>query len=88
MEWPPQSPDLNPIENLWGEVERKLKGRKFKKPDELFDAVNQEWTNLPTELLEKLVGPCRAGARQFSTLTVPQPNIESPYAITEKSGWI
>jgi len=56
MEWPPQSPDLNPIESLWGEVEQKLKGRKFKKPDELFDAVNQEWTNLPTELLEKLVG--------------------------------
>ena len=43
MEWLPQSPDLNTIKNLWGEVERKLKGHKIKKPDELVKAVNQEW---------------------------------------------
>ena len=24
MDWPPQSPDLNPIEQIWGELERKL----------------------------------------------------------------
>ena len=42
MEWLPPSPDLNTIKKLWGEVERKVKGRKLKKPDELFKAVNQE----------------------------------------------
>ena len=24
VEWPPQSPDINPIENLWGQLKAKL----------------------------------------------------------------
>lgn len=24
MDWPPQSPDLNPIEQIWGDLENKL----------------------------------------------------------------
>jgi hypothetical protein len=55
MDWPAQSPDLNPIENLWWEVERKLQGRKFAKPDELYAAVQREWAALPTTLLQKLI---------------------------------
>ena len=30
LEWPPQSPDLNPIESLWAELNRKLNKRKPK----------------------------------------------------------
>ena len=64
MNWPAQSPDLNPIENLWGEVERCLKGRKFKKPDELFAAVQAAWQNLPqsliTNLIESMPRRCKA----------------------------
>lgn len=55
MEWPAQSPDLNPIENLWGEVERKLRGQKFKKPDDLFQAVDQAWHSIPEAFIEKLI---------------------------------
>lgn len=55
MQWPPQSPDLNPIENLWYEAERRLGARKYKKPGELFVAVKKAWESIPKERLEKLV---------------------------------
>ncbi|KAF7690812.1 Transposable element Tcb2 transposase [Cucumispora dikerogammari] len=30
---PPQSPDLNPLENLWAYIKQKLRGKKFFKKD-------------------------------------------------------
>ena len=32
---PPHSPDINPIENVWGIIKKKLKGNEFKNVDEL-----------------------------------------------------
>ena len=55
VSWPSQSPDLNPIENLWSEVERRLKGRKYKEPNGLFNAVAQAWATIEKDRLEKLV---------------------------------
>uniref|UniRef100_A0A915E0K7 Tc1-like transposase DDE domain-containing protein n=1 Tax=Ditylenchus dipsaci TaxID=166011 RepID=A0A915E0K7_9BILA len=55
MQWPAQSPDLNPIENLWYEAERRMGGHKHKKSDELFKAVKKAWESIPKERLEKLV---------------------------------
>lgn len=55
LEWPAQSPDLNPIENLWDQVDRELAGKKFSSGDELYEALNRAWTNLPNIKLERLV---------------------------------
>ena len=55
LDWPAQSPDLNPIENLWREVERRLAGQKYQKPHELFHAVQQIWESLSHELIKKLI---------------------------------
>ena len=29
IDWPPYSPDLNPIENIWTVMKSKIRGRKF-----------------------------------------------------------
>ena len=57
LPWPAQSPDLNPIEHLWDELERRVHGRGVlpKNGDELFDLLREEWEKIPVETLEKLV---------------------------------
>lgn len=46
LEWPSQSPDLNPIENLWSYVDRQLQERNPKNEDELFNIIKQCWESL------------------------------------------
>jgi hypothetical protein len=48
MEWPPQSPDLNPIEHLWAHLKRQL--NKYDSPPkgilELWDRVEEQWNKI------------------------------------------
>lgn len=64
LEWPSQSPDLNPIEHLWEELDRRIRIVNYTKPDDLFIALEREWKNLPIETLMKVVDSmpsrCRA----------------------------
>ncbi len=55
LDWPSQSPDLNPIENLWGILDQKLKHRKPMNETQLFKMLEEEWKALPVSLLTKLV---------------------------------
>ena len=53
--WPSQSPDLNPIKNLWSYVDRQLQERNLKNEDELFNIIKQCWESLNVEILTALV---------------------------------
>jgi transposase len=53
--WPPQSPDLNPIENLWSILDLRTKHRQCKNEDELFSVLQEEWNALPPSILTNLV---------------------------------
>lgn len=53
MKWQARFLDLNPIEHLWFEAEKRLIDRKFQ--DDLFETLNQAWISIPKSVLEILV---------------------------------
>ena len=54
IDWPPNSPDLSPIENVWAILKEKLAKRKIKNLDELRENILDIWIKFPTSLCEKL----------------------------------
>ena len=57
MKWPARSPDLNPIENIWGTLARKVyrNGRQFNSKSELQQAITSEWASIDPEEIQKLI---------------------------------
>ena len=49
--WPPKSPDLSPIEQVWAYIKKRLSGKRFQNKVELFQAIKNEWQNIPIEKL-------------------------------------
>jgi len=47
MNWPAQSPDLNPIENLWADVKKKVSEAKPNNNDDLWGLVKDPWSKIP-----------------------------------------
>ena len=57
LQWPPQSPDLSPIENVWEIVKRQINMRTIspKNLQELREALLEEWNRIPAEDLRNLL---------------------------------
>ena len=55
-DWPPRSPDLNPIENIWGLMEKELKKLHITNSYHLKQALKNIWSRLKTpERLRNLI---------------------------------
>ncbi len=57
LKWPPQSPDLNPIEQLWDVVEREILIMDVQTTNlqQLCDAMMTIWTKISEECFQHLV---------------------------------
>ncbi|KAL0179407.1 hypothetical protein M9458_024849 [Cirrhinus mrigala] len=55
MEWPSQSPDLNPIENMWRELKVRVAKRQLRNLNDLERICKEEWDIIPPEMCANLV---------------------------------
>ncbi|XP_075444851.1 uncharacterized protein LOC142488342 isoform X3 [Ascaphus truei] len=59
LEWPSQSPDLNPIEMLWQDLKRAVHARKPSNVTELKQFCKEEWAKIPQDRCERLTSSYR-----------------------------
>ncbi len=55
LDWPANSPDLNPIEHLWGIVKRKMRNTRPNNADDLKATVKETWASIPPQQCHKLI---------------------------------
>ncbi len=55
LDWPANSPDLNPMENLWGIVKRKMRDTRPNNADDLKAAIKETWASIPPQQCHKLI---------------------------------
>ncbi len=55
LEWPNQSPDLNPIEMLWHDLKQSIHARKPSSVAEWKQFCKEEWAKIPPQWCERLI---------------------------------
>ena len=59
MEWPAQSPDMNPFENVWKSLNERAKEKNLKYFEELWNNLKGEWEKI-------FVDECKTLIRSYS----------------------
>lgn len=58
MEWPAQSPDCNPIENVWGLLKARMCKKNLRSVPVFIKHIKDEWKQLSRDYAQKLVESC------------------------------
>ncbi|CAB4001633.1 Hypothetical predicted protein [Paramuricea clavata] len=58
MVWPPNSPDLNPIEDLWSIIKHHVyaNGKHYSSKDDLWMAIKESAATIPKSTIKKVTG--------------------------------
>ncbi len=64
LEWPSQSPDLNPIGNLWALLNSQVHERRPQNITELEAYCKEEWAAIPPEVCERYVATYQKSLRE------------------------
>ena len=55
LDWPPKSPDMNPIENLFSIIKDHLQKFEFSKKSDLKEKIKEIWYSIETDICNHLV---------------------------------
>ena len=55
LEWPPNSPDLNPIENAWAIIQQAVNKRKIASFEHFQEVLLKEWSNMKQDTIDNLI---------------------------------
>ena len=63
MPWPARSPDLNPIENIWSYIDKKMSNYQITSLEHLRECLHEEWLKVPVSMCENLINSMKRRVR-------------------------
>src|SRR5208282_2466904 len=60
IDWPSNSPDANPVGNLWSIIKRRVEKRKSTNLQELNEVLHEEWDKTDLATLNRLIGSMKS----------------------------
>ena len=89
LDWPPKSPDANPIENLWQQLKTAINRKRPTTANELWEAAVQAWSQIPSDHPSEkpknrcTIGGCWNGTSSDRVAYVPEAGEEASNQICQ-----